>query len=161
MRTSKWQSLVVAILAGGLLTSCSSASDNDAKAAGVEARNPVIGASEGSADGPSAAPSAHAWLLRWSSTASTSTSHARVRRSSASPSTSSYAWVRWWSSTTTSPSNDAWVCRWSAATSSNAWFRWSPATSSTTWLLWRTAASTWCTTTSGCQDGWLASGAYL
>jgi iron complex transport system substrate-binding protein len=58
VRTSKWQSLVVAILAGGLLTSCSSASDNDAKAAGVEARNPVIGASEGSADGPSAAPSA-------------------------------------------------------------------------------------------------------
>ena len=94
-------------------------------------------------------------------TASTSTSHARVRRSSAATSTSSYAWVRWWSSTTTSPSNDAWVCWWSAATSSNAWFRWSPATSSTTWLLWRTAASTWCTTTSGCQDGWLASGAYL
>ncbi|MGY1497974.1 ABC transporter substrate-binding protein [Streptomyces sp. QTS52] len=57
MRTSKWQPLLAAILAGGLLTSCSSASDNDAKVAGTDARNPVIGASEGSADGPSAAPS--------------------------------------------------------------------------------------------------------
>ncbi|UIX31191.1 ABC transporter substrate-binding protein [Streptomyces sp. GQFP] len=58
MRTLKWQAVVAAILAGGLLTSCSSASDNDAKAAGAEARNPVMGASEGASEGPSAAPSA-------------------------------------------------------------------------------------------------------
>jgi len=58
VRTLKWQALVAAILAGGLLTSCSSASDNDAKAAGAEARNPVMGASEGASEGPSAAPSA-------------------------------------------------------------------------------------------------------
>jgi len=58
VRTSKWQALAAAILAGGLLTSCSSASDNDAEAAGADARNPVMGASEGASEGPSAAPSA-------------------------------------------------------------------------------------------------------
>ncbi|MFI1354094.1 iron-siderophore ABC transporter substrate-binding protein [Streptomyces sp. NPDC020898] len=59
MRTLKWQAVVAATLAGGLLAGCSSASsDNDAAAAGAKTRNPVMGASEGSSEGPSAAPSA-------------------------------------------------------------------------------------------------------
>ncbi|WP_230396278.1 ABC transporter substrate-binding protein [Streptomyces blattellae] len=56
MRALQWKALLAMSLAGGLLAGCSSASDNDAKAA-EGARNPVMGASSDTG-GPSAAPSA-------------------------------------------------------------------------------------------------------